>query len=84
EDFVQLAKTCFDNFGDRVKYWITINEPNLLTAMAYLRGRYPPARCSETFGNCSAENSDVEPLVAAHNMLLSHARAAKLYRQQFK
>ncbi|GAB4846366.1 hypothetical protein Ancab_025372 [Ancistrocladus abbreviatus] len=84
EDFVHLAKTCFENFGDRVKYWITINEPNLLADMAYLRGWYPPARCSEPFGNCSAGNSDVEPLIAVHNMLLSHARAAKLYHQQFK
>ncbi|GAB4846364.1 hypothetical protein Ancab_025370 [Ancistrocladus abbreviatus] len=84
EDFALLAKTCFENFGDRVKHWITISEPNLLAEMTYLVGWYPPARCSPPFGNCSAGNSDTEPFIAAHNMLLAHATAVKLYREQFQ
>ncbi|XP_044474047.1 beta-glucosidase 18-like isoform X2 [Mangifera indica] len=84
EDFVHFAKTCFENFGDRVKYWATINEPNLLSEMGYVRGWYPPAHCSAPFGNCSAGNSDVEPLIVMHNMLLSHAKAVQLYREQFQ
>ncbi|KAK3037916.1 hypothetical protein RJ639_031807 [Escallonia herrerae] len=84
EDFVYFAEICFKSFGDRVKYWMTINEPNLFAEFAYERGIYPPARCSEPFGNCSIGNSDVEPLIAMHNMLLAHGKAAKLYRQQFQ
>ncbi|KAJ4726266.1 Beta-glucosidase, partial [Melia azedarach] len=84
EDFVHLAKTCFENFGDRVKYWATLNEPNLLSDMAYIRGWYPPAHCSMPFGNCSTGNSDTEPLIAMHSMLLSHAKAVKLYRKHFQ
>ncbi|OMP04638.1 Glycoside hydrolase, family 1 [Corchorus olitorius] len=84
EDFVLFAKTCFKSFGDRVKYWITINEPNVYADMAYIRGIYPPAHCSPPFGNCSVGNSDVEPLIVMHNLLLSHAKAAKLYRQEFQ
>ncbi|KAL3503251.1 hypothetical protein ACH5RR_037700 [Cinchona calisaya] len=84
DDFIHLAETCFKNFGDRVKYWITINEPNLVSEMAYERGTYPPARCSPPFGNCSAGNSDVEPLIVMHHMLLAHAKAVKLYREQFQ
>ncbi|WRX29490.1 Glycoside hydrolase family 1 - like 10 [Theobroma cacao] len=84
EDFVLFAETCFKNFGDRVKYWVTINEANLFADMAYIRGLYPPARCSAPFGNCSVGNSDIEPLVVLHNMLLSHAKAVKLYREQFQ
>ncbi|KAI8005957.1 Beta-glucosidase 46 [Camellia lanceoleosa] len=78
EDYVHYAETCFKVFGDRVKYWVTINEPNLFADMAYIRGHYPPAHCSEPFGNCSVGNSDVEPLAVMHYMLLAHAKAAKL------
>lgn len=60
-----------------------MNEPNLFSDMAYIRGTYPPGHCSPPFGNCSSGNSDVEPLISVHNMLLSHAKAVKLYRDQF-
>ncbi|PWA31575.1 glycoside hydrolase family 1 [Artemisia annua] len=81
EDYVHYAKICFKNFGDRVKHWITINEPVYFTIMAYQNGGYPPARCSPPFGNCSAGNSDIEPIIVMHNMLLAHGKAVKLYRK---
>ncbi|XP_035839873.1 beta-glucosidase 18 isoform X4 [Helianthus annuus] len=84
DDFVHFAEICFKSFGDRVKYWVTINEPNLVSEMAYERGDYPPNRCSQPFGNCIAGNSDVEPLFAMHNMLLAHGKAAKLYHDKFQ
>ncbi|KAI3466138.1 hypothetical protein Pfo_022801 [Paulownia fortunei] len=84
EEFVHFAETCFKNFADRVKYWITINEANLFADLAYERGEYTPAHCSPPFGHCASGNSDVEPLIVVHNMLLAHAKAAKLYREQFK
>ncbi|CAH9088231.1 unnamed protein product [Cuscuta epithymum] len=83
-DFVYFAEKCFESFGDRVKYWITINEPNLFSGMAYEKGIYPPSHCSLPFGNCTSGNSDVEPLIAMHNMLLAHGKAAKVYREQFQ
>nr|GMD54876.1 beta-glucosidase 18-like [Ipomoea batatas] len=58
---------------------------NLLSReMGYERGLYPPAHCSPPFGNCSVGNSDVEPLIAMHNMLLTHGKASKAYREQFQ
>ncbi|XP_057460635.1 beta-glucosidase 18-like isoform X2 [Actinidia eriantha] len=84
EDFVHFAETCFKSFGDRVKYWITINEPNLFAEMAYMQGIFPPAHCSQPYGNCSIGNSKIEPLFSMHNMLLAHAKAAKLYRDHFQ
>ncbi|KAI3702887.1 hypothetical protein L6452_28640 [Arctium lappa] len=84
EEFVHMAEVCFKSFGDRVKYWITINEPNIFTEMAYEQGLFPPSRCSEPFGNCVAGNSDVEPLIVMHNLLLAHGMAAKLYHDKFQ
>lgn len=52
--------------------------------MAYERAIFPPAHCSPPFGNCASGNSDLEPLTAAHNMLLAHGKIAKLYREDFK
>ncbi|KAM0029042.1 putative beta-glucosidase [Helianthus debilis subsp. tardiflorus] len=84
EEFIYFADACFKSFGDRVKYWITINEPLLLAEMAYELGVFPPFRCSGPFGNCLDGNSDVEPIIAMHNMLLAHGRAAKLYHEYFQ
>ncbi|KAI3497083.1 hypothetical protein L1887_39464 [Cichorium endivia] len=84
EDFLHLAEICFKYFGDRVKYWITINEPNIFIEWSYKYGIFPSSRCSKPFGNCQDGNSDVEPLIAMHNMLLAHGKAAKLYRETFQ
>nr|XP_043619406.1 beta-glucosidase 18-like [Erigeron canadensis] len=84
DDFVHFADTCFKSFGDRVKYWITINEPNLVTEMGYERGVYPPNHCSQPFGICLAGDSDVEPLFVMHNMLLAHGKTVKLYRETYQ
>ena len=67
-----------------MKYWITINEPKYTTVLAYEKGMIPPSRCSQPFGNCLDGNSDVEPIIAMHNMLLAHGRAAKLYYEKFQ
>ncbi|KAL8131457.1 hypothetical protein AgCh_007405 [Apium graveolens] len=84
EDFAHFAEICFKSFGDRVKHWMTINEPDLFILNAYIKDIYPPRHCSPPFGNCSVGNSDVEPLIAMHNMVLCHARAAKLYHEHFQ
>ncbi|CAN1826293.1 Beta-glucosidase 46 [Linum perenne] len=69
---------------DRVKYWVTFNEPNVAAIRSYRSGVFPPARCSGTFGNCSDGDSEIEPFVAAHNMILSHAAAVSLYRAKYQ
>ncbi|GMI96946.1 beta-glucosidase 45 [Hibiscus trionum] len=84
EEFVHFAETCFESFGDRVKYWSTINEPNIFAEMRYVKGVYPPARCSQPFRNCSAGSSDKEPFIVVHNMLLAHAKDVKRYQERFQ
>lgn len=41
-DFVRYARLCFERFGDRVRYWITYNEPGLSARAGYLQGRNAP------------------------------------------
>ena len=84
EDFLYFAEICFKSFGDRVKNWVTFNEPNLIIILGFRFGTYPPCRCSRPFGNCSNGNSEKEPFIAAHNMILSHAAAVYTYRTKYQ
>ncbi|XP_077226677.1 beta-glucosidase 18-like [Tasmannia lanceolata] len=84
QDFGYYAEVCFEAFGDRVKYWSTFNEPNIFIRNGYLSGEYPPARCSIPFGNCSTGDSSLEPYLAAHNVILSHATAVDIYRKKYQ
>ncbi|GJV68599.1 glycoside hydrolase, catalytic domain-containing protein [Tanacetum coccineum] len=58
EEFLYFAEICFKSFGDRVKHWITMNEPKFFVDLAYGLGMIPPSRCSEPFGICLEGNSD--------------------------
>ncbi|XBI57366.1 hypothetical protein VPH35_038779 [Triticum aestivum] len=84
EEFDHYADVCFKAFGDRVKFWTTLNEPNLFTKFAYMLGHYPPKHCSPPFGTCNSGNSHREPYVAAHNMIMSHAAAVDNYKRNYQ
>ncbi|CAH8383644.1 unnamed protein product [Eruca vesicaria subsp. sativa] len=86
DDFTAFADVCFREFGNKVKSWWTINEPNMLAWGGYDLGVFPPMHCSPPFGigNCSRGNSSTEPYIALHNMLLAHASTARLYKQTYK
>ncbi|GLJ09638.1 hypothetical protein SUGI_0113190 [Cryptomeria japonica] len=84
EEYANFAEFCFKTFGDRVKYWMTFNEPRVVAALGYDNGIFAPARCSAPFGNCTAGNSATEPYIVAHNLLLSHAAAVKIYREKYQ
>ncbi|GAB4842848.1 Beta-glucosidase 17 [Ancistrocladus abbreviatus] len=84
EDFKDFADLCFETFGDRVKHWTTVNEPNLSTWQGYAYGVFAPGRCSDYVGNCSEGNSATEPYIVGHHLLLCHAAAVQLYRQKFQ
>ncbi|KAL5705682.1 beta-glucosidase [Ranunculus cassubicifolius] len=84
-DFTAYADVCFQEFGDRVKSWMTFNEPNIQTVAGNGMGMMPPGRCSYPFGvNCSVGDSTTEPYLAAHNILLAHAEAVHLYRTKYQ
>ncbi|EFJ31690.1 hypothetical protein SELMODRAFT_169039 [Selaginella moellendorffii] len=80
--FAAYADACFNAFGDRIKYWITFNEPQSFATSGYDLGIHAPGRCSILL--CSKGNSATEPYTVAHNVLLSHAAAVRIYRTKYK
>jgi len=46
ERLARFARLAVDALGDLCRLWITINEPNVLAAHAYLLGAWPPAQRS--------------------------------------
>ncbi len=42
EDFTAYSIECFKRFGDRVKYWVSLNEQNIFTSHGYDEGSHPP------------------------------------------
>jgi beta-glucosidase/6-phospho-beta-glucosidase/beta-galactosidase len=84
-DFATYAETCFQKFGDRVKNWITFNEPHTFAVQGYDVGLQAPGRCSILLHLfCRAGNSAREPYIVAHNVLLSHATVTDIYRKKYK
>ncbi|KAK6133509.1 hypothetical protein DH2020_032755 [Rehmannia glutinosa] len=84
-DFLDFANLLFQQFGDRIKYWITINEPWTFSVYGYAYGLFAPGRCSNWQGlNCTGGNSATEPYVVAHNQLLAHSAAVNLYRNKYQ
>lgn len=78
-DFANFANTSFHHFGDRVKKWVTINEPWTIAYMGYGTGTHAPGRCSNR-QLCAAGNSSTESYIVGHNLLNAHAAAAELYK----
>ncbi|XP_065867113.1 beta-glucosidase 12-like [Euphorbia lathyris] len=85
DDFGEYAELCFKTFGDRVKHWITYNEPLSYVAGGYVLGVFPPNRCSTWQNmNCTAGDSSTEPYVVSHHQLLAHAAAVQIYKQKYQ
>jgi beta-glucosidase len=70
--FAQYSQVLVDNFGDRVKHWITINEPHVIAWFGYYRGWFAP-------GIQDLQTS----LNVAHHLLMSHGRATQLIHQSY-
>jgi len=65
-----------------VKHWITLNEPRSYSNGGYAAGVFAPGRCSDP--TCLGGDSGTEPYIVTHNLLLSHAAAVDVYKNQFQ
>ena len=76
EWFEKYARVCYAAFGDKVKYWSTVNEPNFSIFSGYYAvngdgaGSFPPF-----------EQDRTKAFTACHIMNLAHMRAVKAYRE---
>ncbi len=70
DDFAAYARICFDAFGDRVRHWITFNEPWCTSVLGYGLGAFPPGRTDPD-----------EPYRVGHHLLLAHAAAVRCFRE---
>jgi beta-glucosidase len=69
ERFAEYAALCFEAYGDRVRRWITINEPWIVGLLGYRLGLHAPG------------HEDVrEEITAFHHLLLAHGRAMQELR----
>jgi beta-glucosidase len=74
ERFAEYAAACFDAYGDRVQWWLTINEPWIVGLLGFLHGLHAPGI-----------KDDVRAEVTVfHHLLLAHGRAAEEFRNRGK
>uniref|UniRef100_A0A2A4ISU7 beta-glucosidase n=1 Tax=Heliothis virescens TaxID=7102 RepID=A0A2A4ISU7_HELVI len=72
--FVDYSRLVFDLYGDLVKFWITLNEPDLICQDVFHLDWYLPEEINNKFGEYSC----------TRNILLAHARAYRLYEKEYK
>jgi beta-glucosidase len=70
ERFAAYARACFDAYGDRVDWWLTINEPWIIGLLGYLHGLHAPGVEDDVRGE----------VTAFHHTLLAHGRAVQQLR----
>lgn len=74
EWFGEYARLIAERFGDRVKYFFTMNEPQCFIGLGFLKGEHAPglkAPLRDTFE-------------MAHNVLKAHGRAVQMLRRYGK
>lgn len=68
--FVDFAKLVFARYHDRVKYWVTVNEPNVFVTSGYFNTAFPPGK--------------PDPKLAGEvlkNLLIAHTRVYRELKQ---
>jgi beta-glucosidase/6-phospho-beta-glucosidase/beta-galactosidase len=71
--FKHFADVLYENFGDRVKQWITFNEPFNYCIDGYCTGKMAPG----------IKASGIGEYLCAHHTLQAHSAAYHLYKEKY-
>ncbi|MCQ1058444.1 glycoside hydrolase family 1 protein [Photobacterium sp. ZSDE20] len=70
EDFTRYCEILFQEYGDKVPYWVSLNEQNIFTSLGYLQAIHPP------------KVSDFQRFINANHIAnLANASAVKKFRE---
>lgn len=72
EWFGEYAAVLSDRFSDRVKYWLTLNEPQCFIGLGNVSGQHAPG----------LRRMDCETILMAHNVVMAHGRAVQRIREK--
>ncbi|XP_072253764.1 lactase/phlorizin hydrolase-like [Leuresthes tenuis] len=72
--FNDFCDFCFATFGNRVKFWITFNQPHTIAWLGYGLGQIPP----------NVMNPGTAPYKVAHNLIKAHATAYHTYDDKYR
>ncbi|XP_041976154.1 myrosinase 1-like [Aricia agestis] len=72
--YADYARVLFTLYADRVKTWITLNEPMVFCEATYTLGSHAPGILSPGIGN----------FLCNRHALLAHAKAWRIYDQEFR
>uniref|UniRef100_A0A0K0DSS9 Beta-glucosidase n=1 Tax=Strongyloides stercoralis TaxID=6248 RepID=A0A0K0DSS9_STRER len=76
--FTEYAEFCFKTFGDRVKKWITFNEPYSSVSFGYSKG------IVEMAPSGFKEHSHWTLYQSTYNILMAHAKAVNIYKKKYQ
>ncbi|XP_028928047.1 lactase-phlorizin hydrolase [Ornithorhynchus anatinus] len=74
ELFDSFADFCFRNFGDRVRFWMTFNEPMVPAWVGHGLGLFPP----------NVQDPGEAPYRVAHALIKAHARVYHTYDTKYR
>ncbi|HEX6074080.1 MAG TPA: GH1 family beta-glucosidase [Micromonosporaceae bacterium] len=69
DHFASYADACFAAYGDRVRHWVTINEPWIVGVLGHLHGLHAPG-----------EKDPRAAVTVLHHLLLGHGEAVRALR----
>lgn len=71
--FIRYTQVVVEELGEYVTYWCTINEPNILATLTYVKGWWPPGK-----------KSRLSAYRALRNFHKAHNRAYKLIHETYQ